>query len=753
MPYTIAVRALCDFAARQGDLDLRFTPSPTSQDGIHGHQAVAARRPDGYRVEVALSGEFRHLVVRGRADGYDPTGQRLDEIKTFKGELGRMPANHRHLHWAQAKVYAWLLCREHALPGLTVALVYFDVGLQREAPALTQYCSAFELRAHFEALCERFIAWADGERAHRERRDAELTALPFPHAAFRPGQRMLAQAVFNGARLGRCLLAQAPTGIGKTIATLFPLLKACPGQQLDKVFFLTAKNAGRALALDALATMRASVPTLRVIELVARDKACEHPDKACHGESCPLAQGFYDRLPAAREAAVAIATLTRDTLRAVALEHRVCPYHLGQELARWCDVVVGDYNHYFDGTALLHGLTQANGWRVGVLVDEAHNLIERSRAMYSAALDSVQLREVCTLAPAMLKKPLARLHRSWHQLVRARSTSYEVLDEPPQAFVSALRDATAALSEQLADDPAGVDSGLLRFYFDALQFTRLLDTFGAHSLFDVEVTGKASTLCVRNVIPAPFLGPRFAAAHATVLFSATLTPWHFYADILGLPPDTAQLDVPAPFEPGQLSVRVVRHVSTRYRDRDDSLAPIARVIAHQFETRPGNYLAFLSSFDYLEQVARVFGALCPHIPMWQQERRMDEAARAAFLERFAVDGCGVGFAVLGGSFGEAIDLTGTRLIGAFIATLGLPQVNPVNEELRRRTQARFGAGYDYTYLYPGIRRVVQAAGRVIRAPTDRGTVHLIDDRYARKDVRALLPTWWRIAAALTHVSE
>ena len=752
--YTVTVRGLCEFAAKQGDLDLRFTPSPTSQQGIAGHQTVASSRSASYRREVTLSGEYRHLVVRGRADGFDPDRQLLEEVKTYRGDLDRMPANHRHLHWAQAKVYGALLCREFDLAALTVSLVYFDIGKQQEAPALLHHCTASDLQAFFEALCERFIAWADLELAHREQRDAVLTRLSFPHEDFRAGQRDLAKSVFNAARLGRCLLAQAPTGIGKTIATLFPMLKACPEQELDKVFFLTAKGSGRALALKALETLRQSAPAipLRVIELVARDKSCEHPDKVCHGDSCPLAQGFYDRLPAARMAAVSAGTLTQESLREVALAHVVCPYYLGQEVARWCDVVVGDYNHFFDSGAMLHGLTQANAWRVGVLVDEAHNLVDRARAMYSASLTSTQMRSLRAAAPPTLKKPLDRLQRNWTRLVKEETGPYTVLDEPPQAFASALQDATAAISEHLADSPTTADGALLPFYFDALQFSRLLDTFGTHSLFDVTRdagTGSrarhdGTTLCIRNVLPAPFLKPRFAATRSTVLFSATLAPWSFYTDTLGLPDDVAWLDVPAAFQAEQLSVHIARDVSTRFQDRSRSLAPIARLIAGQYDAAPGNYIAFFSSFDYLEQAMAAFCERYPGVPVWQQSRRMDELERDAFLARFVVDGCGVGFAVLGGSFAEGIDLVGTRLIGAFVATLGLPQLNPANEELRRRLDGAFGAGYDYTYLFPGIRKVVQAAGRVIRTPSDRGVLHLIDDRFGRPEVQRLLPAWWRI---------
>jgi DNA excision repair protein ERCC-2 len=270
--YTVAVRALCEFTARQGDLDLRFTPSPSAQQGIEGHRTVAARRGGAYQAELALSGEFRHLRVRGRADGYDPEQQRLEEVKTFKGDLDRLPANHRELHWAQARVYGWLLCQERGLASIDLSLVYFEIGRQQEV-VLTETHSATALRAFFEALCERFLAWADQEIAHRTRRDQTLTELRFLHAQFRQGQRALAESVYKAARLGRCLMAQAPTGIGKTLGTLFPLLKACPVERLDRIFFLTAKGSGSALALAAIGTVRAHAPglALRSLELVARE--------------------------------------------------------------------------------------------------------------------------------------------------------------------------------------------------------------------------------------------------------------------------------------------------------------------------------------------------------------------------------------------------------------------------------------------------------------------------------------------------
>lgn len=743
--YMVAVRALCEFTAKQGDLDLRFTPSPTAQEGIHGHAIVAARRDDNYRSEVALEGSYGPLHVRGRADGYDPDKNLVEEVKTYRGQLSSIPANHRHLHWAQLRVYGHLLCEQLNLPAVNLALVYFDIGSQQET-SYSEMRTREELATLFADQCERFTAWAEQELAHRAARDAALEAMRFPHADFRPGQRQLAEAVFRANAGKRCLLAQAPTGIGKTIGTLFPALKAAPKQELDKLFFLAAKTPGRQLALDAAATLkRAAALPLRVLELSARDKACEHPDKACHGDACPLAKGFYDRLPAARAAALDAPLLDRATLREIGLAHDVCPYYLGSEMTRWSDAIVGDYNYWFDGGAMLYNLAQANGWRVSVLADEAHNLVSRARGMYSASLERASLRAARAVAPPVVAKVLEKLGRAWTGVSKEAPLPYQVLDKIPPKFTDLLATAVSAITEHLAEQAVPLDPALQEFYFDALQFARLAESFGPHSLFDLTREDERDTvLCIRNVIPAPFLGPRFAFAHATTLFSATLSPWNYFADLLGMPETTAWVDVDSPFRASQLDVHVARGISTRYQQRAASLGPISDLMARQYAQAPGNYLAFFSSFDYLQQALARFEREHPDIPTWTQARRMSEPERAEFLARFVPGGRGVGFAVLGGSFGEGVDLPGDRLIGAFVATLGLPQVNPVNEQVKLRMDELFGAGYDYTYLYPGMQKVVQAAGRVIRTEQDRGTVWLIDDRFARPEVQALLPAWWHV---------
>ena len=752
--YTVSVRNLCEFAAKTGDLDLRFTPSPTAQQGREGHQLVAERRGPDHEAEVSLSGHYQELKVRGRADGYDAKLNILEEIKTFRGAVEAVRPNQRALHWAQLKVYGWLLCESRQLSSVTLNLVYFDVMAQTEHP-LSEEHSAGELKEFFESLAQRFLGWARQEMAHRARRDEALAALAFPQAPFRPGQREMAAGVYRACVQSRPLLVQAPTGIGKTLGVIFPALRAMPVRGIDKLFYLSAKTTGRAVALEALqkvAATRTAFP-LRVIELVAKDKACEHKDKACHGDSCPLARGFYERLPAAREAAAQHGMLDQSTVRTVALEHGICPYYLSHEMLRWSDVAVGDYNYWFDRSAMLHTLALDNGLRSAVLVDEAHNLHGRACGMYSAGLTHDAAIAVREQLPRVLRGRIDDVLNQWDLLVDAQAREpdakpWRTLAEIPSAWLKSLQRFNSAVGEHLNDHPADTHGALLPFYFDTLKFATLAEEFGEHSLCEFEQTGRVA---LRNIVPAHFIASRIKAADSIVLFSATLHPADYYVNLVGLPEETQALDIDSPFSAEQLSVRVAS-LSTRRDDRADSLDTLVDTIATQYTAKPGNYMAFFSSFDYMEMAEQRLREQHAAIPVWTQQRQMSEPARHAWLQQFDAAGRGIGFAVLGGAFAEGVDLVGTRLIGAFIATLGLPQFDEVNQAIAERLEARFGKGHDYTYVYPGLQKVVQAAGRVIRSASDTGTIVLLDDRYLQQRYRKLLPKWWRLGLSPSPTS-
>ena len=568
--FTVSVRSLCEFTAKQGDLDRRFTPSATALEGQTGQQLVASSRGSDYQSEVALQTQLQTqygaLLVRGRADGYDPRRQCLEEIKTLRGTPQDMAVNKRQLHWAQLQTYGALWCRQQQVDQIALSLVYLDLNTQQEH-TLDELCSAADLEAALLARCAQFADWAQQEALHRQARDALLRELPFPQPQFRAGQRYLAAAVYRAALQGQSVLAQAPTGIGKTLGTLYPLLRAMPVQGIDKLACLSCKGTGQAVALQALRAMSGTAQEtaadapgqLRVLVMVPKTQACEHPDKACHPQSCPLAQGFYDRLPAARSVAIRHPWLDAETQRGIALQHGVCPYYLGQEMVRWADVVVGDVHHAFDARGQLWGLSQALDWRLAVWVDEAHNLLERTRQMYSAELRLSQLQQASAVAPAPLQAPLNDLLAAVLQLGAEQDGDYAAIPVLPAAAEQALSRAAAALAEYFQQHPLAVGE-LLQFHFELQRFVRLVDGLDARSLLDVQrlplqrsllqppppqgVLGDAATpaengtdlaLNLRTVVPARFLRARFEAWHMAVLVSATLGPPEFPIQMLGLP--------------------------------------------------------------------------------------------------------------------------------------------------------------------------------------------------------------------------
>ncbi|KAA1174163.1 ATP-dependent DNA helicase [Marinobacter salinexigens] len=743
----VAVRTLCEFAARRGDLDFRYTPAPSAEEGIAGHQALQARRGYGYKSEYLLSGTCLGLELSGRADLYHPHRNRLEEIKTHRGDVSRIREHQRALHRAQLRAYGALLCRQQQRRSIELSLVYYDASRDKESP-LTETAGAGELWLELEALCRLYKDWAEQEEHHREQRDALLKQLRFPFPDFRPRQRALSEAVYKNTMRSGTLLLEAPTGLGKTMGTLFPGLMAMPAAGQDRLYYLTCRNTARQLAVEAIERLRHARKDpgpwpLRTLELVSKDDACEHPDKACHGDSCPLARGFFDRLPDARAEAVQSRTsLTREEVARIAAGHGVCPYFLAQELARWSDVVIADVNRMFDQSALLHGFIRQNGWKAGILVDEAHNLVDRARGMYSGQLEQQRLLQVRKKAPKVLKKALDRTARTWQSMIRERDDdSVEFLDTLPPGLMSSLQGMVSAITDYLVDNPP--DQGLQELLFEAVGFIKLAEEFGQHSLCEFRRVGRGrARLAIQNLIPADFLRPRFEAVDSTLLFSATLSPGVYFRDLLGMPDDTSFLALPSPFRADQLQVKFTPGISTRQADREHSLEPIADLIASQYRECPGHYLAFFSSFRYARAVSDALAERAPDIPQRSQQPGMSEQQRQAFLDEFQQTPGKVAFAVLGGVFGEGIDLPGEQLIGAFVATLGLPPFDDWHEILKQRLHRRFGAGQEYTYVIPGLQKVAQAAGRVIRTPDDRGVIWLIDDRFMQPAIKRLLPEWW-----------
>jgi DNA excision repair protein ERCC-2 len=751
-PKAVAIRALVEFAAKSGSLDRRFTPAPSGLEGIDGHKKVTARRHADYTKEVSLSIIFDDITFRGRADGYDPKRHCLEEIKTFYGALERIPDNHRALHWAQAKCYGWLYCAQHDCESINLSLIYFELNDEHEYRQ-DECFSAQELKVFFEELAQKYSAWQLQLNNRLQQLHPWVEQLQFPHGTLHKAQRVMAEAVYKACAIGRVVLAEAPTGTGKTLAALFPALKALPRTPVDKLFYLTAKTTGKQLALDniqLIASDKNQPVPLRALELTAQEKSCLEPAKKCRGDSCQYAHDFYNKLPAARMAAFSIPILDKQALNELAAEFIICPFYLAMEMARWVDIVVADVNYYFDGAPLLLGLTQEFDWKPCLLVDESHNLIERGRGMYSAALNRADIRAAQKTAPKEIKTALDKINRCWLQLLKSVATSDEnftILAAPPEQLGYALEDFTSRYSEFLQKNPDHpVQEGITQqVFFAALNYLRIIDIFDEDFCVDMQAIGsKAEILTLRNLNPAKPLGARLGFAHCGCFFSATLHPAHYYQTLLGLPKTCVHINVPSPFNARQLSVNIAVNLSTRYKDREASINPLCSIVMQQLQDTPGNALVFFSSYEFLQQAELHLRKQLENkdIQLIVQSRQMRERDRDVFIAQFSQHNNLLGLAVLGGAFSEGIDLPGNALKGAFIATLGLPQVNPINEQMRKIMHEKFGQGYDFTYTFPGMQKVIQAAGRVIRTPSDEGYIWLLDQRFANPQIKKLLPQWW-----------
>lgn len=753
----IAVRALVEHVLRAGDLDLTFTGASRTVEAIRAHQKVQRSRPAHYEPEVSISREIETdtivLVVSGRIDGVytAATGDTviIDEIKTTTGELERVADSDNPIHWGQAKTYAYLYAAAHDLSRIDVQLTYYQLDAGNTLEIRRSFDSE-ALAAFFEDLVGRYLAWASVLADWCRTRDESIEALGFPFGDFRAGQRDMAVQVYKTIQHQQQLLVQAPTGIGKTMAALFPAIKARGRKWVEKIFYLTARTTARSVAEKAMALLRNHGLRMKTLTLTAKDKICFNPDAACTGEECPYARGHFDRINAAvADLFVNRDGLTRRRVEATAQTHRVCPFALSLELTHCADVVIGDYNYAFDPRVYLRHFFSDETGHYTFLVDEAHNLVDRSREMFSAHIHKqpvLDLRRAVKAVPHIFKT-LGRINA---HLLTIRKTCEAAGDPvvavaPPLDLAADLKAFHAQAERWLAKNkPAGFREQLLAFYFETGAFLRILEAYDDSTVTCMENFGKDVRVKLFCIDPSARMQEALTRCRSAVFFSATLTPQHYFRKLFGCRDGAYGLTLPSPFPPDHLRLMLANRISTRYRQRELSLASLVRLITALVTRTTGNTLLFFPSYQYMTMASEAFAESCPEMNTIIQRPGMSEAEREAFLEEFSHENRHnlVAFAVMGGIFGEGIDLTGDRLTGAVIVGVGLPGISTENELIRDYFNRTARTGFEYAYLYPGINRVLQAAGRVIRSETDRGVVLLMDERYTTAPYAALLPAHW-----------
>lgn len=780
----ISVRNLVEFMLRSGNIEagMGYTDVDTMQEGARLHRKIQKRMGSFYTPEVTLqtevplqdeAGEFG-LVVEGRADGimklapgeYE-TAVVIDEIKTTYRNVSLFQEA-APLHLAQAKCYAYLYAMQENLTKISVQITYCNV----ETEAMRYFVTVFQaeqLKQWFDTLVQGYAKWVLWERAWRRTRNASIKALEFPFP-YRPGQKELVTGVYRTLIREKKVFIEAPTGVGKTISTVFPAVKAVGEEKLEKLFYLTAKTIARTVAEDTFGILLAHGLKYKVVTLTAKEKICVLGKPECNPLACERAKGHYDRV---NDAVFDLLTheeaITRELIEAYAKKHQVCPFEMCLDVTNWADAVICDYNYVFDPSASLKRFFAGEKKQpFAFLIDEAHNLVERAKEMYSAILRKEDFLAVkkfvkekktgttknyyaergkTAKSDAINVGFMKKLEACNAELLRLKRQceEFEVLTEANNLIVSLLR-LVPVYEEYLQEVtllPEEKDT-IWNLYFAIRHFMAMHDSMeDDYTIYTSYEEDGSFFMKLQCMNPAQKIKDCVEKGKSAVFFSATLLPIRYYKEQLGGEEEDYAVYAPSPFEKQNRKILLGMDVSTRYTRRSEGeyrrIVAYIKAFTHE---KTGNYMVFFSSYQMLMDVAVFAQEECSNLLL--QKNAMTEEEKEAFLAEFVENPqtTKIGFCVLGGIFGEGIDLKGDRLIGAVIVGTGLPLVCKERELFREYYEQRNGQGFAYAYLYQGMNKVLQAAGRVIRTVEDRGAVLLLEERFGQRQYQELFPREW-----------
>lgn len=757
------VRDFINLAMKSGGLKPLFSPRMRAEIGQAVHAEVRLRRPEGYQREVGIAHAFQwrgyRLIVRGRIDGVlsDDGKVQIEEIKSTCLPFDLLSADSYPYHVAQLQLYHHFASERFSDRRVIPTLTYVNPVTFGER-SFTYSWSAEESRDFFERLARQLIQQQLDARAWQHRRDRSIRTLSFPFTDMRLGQAHLLHAVEEAIAAPYDLLIEAATGIGKTMGILYPAIRhLMRNRSYSRIFYLTAKSAGADVVRESMAALREQGLHLRVLYLQAKERICPY-DKVdrpeCMQGECPYADEFYEKVGDVVELLLPVEDMTADLIATAARDHQVCPFELELELATHADLIVCDYNYAFDPFVSLKRFFACDQTASCLfLVDEAHNLVTRGREIHSATLDTdtlAQLKLLCVEEHALCTAAddLVAHLTSWREQLDLEGAGALGISQVPDDFALHLKSVLELLGWHLMIMPRGIRRRqVMDLYFDLLHFDRVSGSISPEYVLYVSRRRKSTTLHLQCVNPGLLLRQYLHASTAAVFFSATLSPPRYFQELLGMRDGHRHCLLPTPFPPENRLYLHVSGVSTRYRSREATKMTVAEVILNTVRVQPGNYLAFFPSFDYQATVwAEMMLTKSADIHIMTQSPGMTIEQQDTFLHQACATGeahANLGLAVMGGLFGEAIDLPGDKLIGAFILGPGLPSVTLEQETIQGYfDEVQPGSGFLYAYVIPGMIRVVQAAGRVFRTPSDRGVVLLMDDRFLEDPYRELLPADW-----------
>ena len=757
----ISVRSLVEFILREGDIDNRISGSmekDAMQQGSRLHRKIQKRMGSGYRAEVPLKFQYPcdHFIlqIEGRADGImeETDGIVIDEIKGVMRDLDHItgPVG---VHLAQAKCYAYFYGCQNALEEIGVQMTYCNLETE-EIKRFRELYSVKKLKVWFEELVQAYEKWARYQIEWKGIRNDSIrqTEFPFP---YREGQRNLVSSVYRTILRKKKLFIQAPTGVGKTMATIFPAVRAVGEELGEKIFYLTAKTITRTVAEQAFDTLRSTGLRYKVITLTAKEKICFCETPECNPDACPYAKGHYDRVnDAVFDLITHTEELTREVLEEQAEKFQVCPFEMSLDVSLWVDAVICDYNYVFDPNAhLKRFFSEGGSSNYLFLIDEAHNLVERGREMYSAAIykeDVLSIRRLVKTDAPKLAKRLDECNKQLLELKKECET-YQV-QESVSHIALKLMNVMGEMEQYLDEcEPGEKKEQVLEFYFQVRDFLNIYDVLDENYVIYTELEAggrfRLKLLCVN---PSVNLQRYLEQGNSTIFFSATLLPIHYYKKLLSTETDDYAIYAESMFSSDHRLLLFGKEVSTKYTMRSGRMYErFAAYILQMILGKTGNYMVFFPSYRFMEDVYACFLEQLEQsgietVECILQSQFMGEEAREIFLENFEEEreGSLVGFCVMGGIFSEGIDLTADRLIGAAIVGTGIPQVCTERELIRQYFDRIGMSGFDFAYLYPGMNKVLQSAGRVIRTEEDKGVLLLLDDRFLGRRYREIFPREW-----------
>ena len=753
----ISVRNLVEFIFRSGDIDNRIgkgVQKEAMQEGSRMHRKIQGRMGIEYRAEVPLKLEVPQeqyvLALEGRADGIitNEEGVTIDEIKCMYTDVTRFEEP-IFVHKAQAMCYAYIYALQNGLDQISVQMTYCDLDTE-EIRRFQESFTFFWLERWFQDMIEAYRKWTDFQFAWRKIRQTSIQTLEFPFP-YRDGQRKLVGDVYRTINRKKILFIQAPTGTGKTISTLFPAIRAVGENLGDKIFYLTAKTITRTVAKDTCDLLKSHGYQGKVIVLTAKEKMCPCEEMDCNPANCPRAKGHYDRVnDAVYDLITTEDDFTRERMLAQAEKYQVCPFEMSLDASLYADVIICDYNYVFDPNVYLKRFfSEGEKGDYIFLVDEAHNLVERGREMYSAVLVKEEILAVKKLVHGKDRKLEAALEKCNRQMLEwKRECEKYVVYESIGAFAFSLMRLMSLLDVFLQSRGEMPErKAITEFYLNLRHFMNMFErvdeNYVLYSNFDDENRFCLHLYCVN---PSVNLQECLERGNSTVFFSATLLPVNYYKNLLSSKKDNYAVYADSAFREEQRLLFIGRDVSSLYTRRTiGEFRRIALYIQQVLRAKKGNYLIFFPSYRFMEDVYEQFLAVNEReADCMIQSGNMNEAEREDFMQEFAEprEKSLAAFCVLGGIFSEGIDLKEDLLIGVLIVGTGLPQICTQREILKEYYQEENGQGFDYAYQYPGMNKVLQAAGRVIRTASDRGIIGLLDERFLRNDYRKLFPREW-----------